>query len=84
MKGGSDTFIDIIQQATDDGSGSGDLGFGTRMGVVSFSSSAVVDAPLTASVSQLKGAVDALNAGGTTRGTPLLWPPSCWRRGPIR
>lgn len=66
MKEGADTFIDIIQQATDDGSGSGDLGSGTRMGVVSFSSSAVVDAPLTASVSQLKGAVDALTAGGST------------------
>lgn len=66
MKEGSDTFIDIIQQATDDGSGSGDLGSGTRMGVVSFSSSAVVDAPLTASVRQLKGAVDALTAGGST------------------
>lgn len=66
VKEGSDTFIDIIQQATDDGSGSGDLGSGTRMGVVSFSSSAVVDAPLTASVSQLKGAVDALTAGGST------------------
>lgn len=66
MKEGSDAFIDIIQQATDDGSGSGDLGSGTRMGVVSFSSSAVVDAPLTASVSQLKGAVDALTAGGST------------------
>lgn len=66
VKEGSDTCIDIIQQATDDGSGSGDLGSGTRMGVVSFSSSAVVDAPLTASVSQLKGAVDALTAGGST------------------
>ena len=66
MKEGSDTFINIIQQATDDGSGSGDLGSGTRMGVVSFSSTAVVDAPLTASVSQLKGAVDALTAGGGT------------------
>lgn len=66
MKEGSDTFINIIQQATDDGSGSGDLGSGTRMGVVSFSSTAVVDAPLTASVSQLKGAVDALTAGGST------------------
>lgn len=66
VKEGSDTFIDIIQQATDDGSGSGDLGSGTRMGVVSFSSSAVVDAPLTASVSQLKGAVNALTAGGST------------------
>lgn len=66
MKEGSDTFINIIQQATDDGSGSGDLGSGTRMGVVSFSSSAVVDVPLTASVSQLKGAVDALTAGGST------------------
>ena len=66
MKEGSNAFIDIIQQATDDGSGSGDLGSGTRMGVVSFSSTAVVDAPLTASVSQLKGAVDALTAGGST------------------
>lgn len=33
---------------------------------MSFSSTAVVDAPLTASVSQLKGAVDALTAGGST------------------
>lgn len=46
LKEGADSFIDIIQQATDDGSGSGNLGSGTRMGVVSFSSTAVADASL--------------------------------------
>ncbi len=46
LKEGADSFIDIIQQATDDGSGSGNLGSGTRMGVVSFSSTAVADTSL--------------------------------------
>lgn len=66
LKEGAKAFIDIIQEATDDGSGSGDLGSGTRMGVVSFASSAVADTPMTASVAELKGAIDALDAGGST------------------
>lgn len=66
LKEGADSFIDIIQQATDDGSGSGNLGSGTRMGVVSFSSTAVADTSLTVSVAELKEAVNALTAGGST------------------
>lgn len=66
LKEGADTFIDIIQQATSDGSGSGDLGSGTKMGVVSFASTAEKDTDLTTSVADLKAAVNALSAGGST------------------
>lgn len=66
VKEGADTFIDIIQQATSDGSGSGDLGSGTKMGVVSFASTARKDTTLTTSVADLKAAVNGLAAGGST------------------
>lgn len=66
LKEGANTFIDIIQEATADGGGSGELGSGTRMGVVSFASTARQDTAMTASVADLKGAVNALTAGGST------------------
>lgn len=66
MKEGADTFIDIIQEATNSGGGSGELGAGTRMGVVSFASTAQKDTTLTTSVADLKTAVNDLTAGGST------------------
>ena len=66
VKEGADTFIDIIQQATSNGGGSGELGSGTKMGVVSFATTARQDTAMITSVADLKGAVNALVAGGST------------------
>lgn len=65
MKIGAKTFIDIIDEATDS-SKDGQIGSGSRMGVVSFSSTAVADTQLITSVDALKNAVDGLSAGGST------------------
>ena len=65
MKLGAKTFIDIIDEATDS-SKDGQIGSGSRMGVVSFSNTAVADTQLTTSVDALKTAVDNLVAGGNT------------------
>lgn len=65
MKDGANTFIDIIDTATD-GTPDGEIGSGSRIGLVSFATSATADVPLTTSVSDLKSAVNALNAGGQT------------------
>lgn len=65
MKLGAGIFIDIIDQATD-GSQDGIIGLGSRIGVISFSDTAVADTPLTTSVTELKTAVDSLKAGGFT------------------
>ena len=65
MKLGAKTFIDIIDEATDS-SKDGQIGSGSRMGVVSFSNTAVADTQLTTSVDALKTAVDNLTAGGNT------------------
>lgn len=65
MKIGAKTFIDIIDEATDS-SKDGQIGSGSRMGVVSFSSTAVADTQLITSVDVLKNAVDGLTAGGST------------------
>lgn len=66
VKEGADTFIDIIQQATSNGGGSGELESGTKMGVVSFATTARQDTAMITSVADLKGAVNALVAGGST------------------
>ena len=65
MKLGAKTFIDIIDEATDSAS-DGQIGSGSRIGVVSFSNTAAVNAGLITSVADLKGAVEGLTAGGTT------------------
>lgn len=65
MKLGAKTFIDIISEATG-GSGSGEIGSGSRMGIVSFSANATVSSPLATSVSDLKNAINGLTAGGGT------------------
>lgn len=63
VKLGAKTFIDIIEKAT---GGSGQIGSGSRIGVVSFASAATDDTQLITSVDALKAAVDALSSGGST------------------
>ena len=65
LKLGAETFIDIIDEATD-GTQDGQIGSGSHIGIVSFSSSAVADTQLITSVADLKAAVNALSAGGST------------------
>lgn len=65
MKVGADTFIDIIDEATD-GSQDGNIGSGSRIGIVSFADTATADTQLITSVATLKAAVNSLTAGGST------------------
>lgn len=65
LKAGAKTFIDIIDEATDSGQ-DGQIGSGSRIGIVSFSGTAATDAQLITSVDTLKSAVDQLTAGGST------------------
>ncbi len=58
-------FIDIIDEATDS-SADGQIGSGSRIGIVSFSETATQDTGLITSVDELKSATDALSAGGST------------------
>ncbi len=65
MKTGARTFIDIIDEATD-GVKDGQIGSGSRIGIVSFANTAISNTQLITSVDTLKNAVDALTAGGST------------------
>lgn len=65
MKAGAEEFIDIIDKATD-GAEDGAIGSGSRIGIVSFANTATANTQLITSVSTLKAAVNALNAGGST------------------
>ena len=65
MKAGAKTFIDIIDEATDS-SQDGNIGSGSRIGIVSFADNAAADTQLITSVAALKSAVDSLSAGGST------------------
>ena len=65
MKLGTKTFIDLIDEATDS-TQDGQIGSGSRMAIVSFSSTAVANTQLITSVAALKTAVDGLTAGGNT------------------
>ena len=65
MKLGAKTFIDLIDEATDS-TKDGQIGFGSRIGIVSFANTAAMDTPLVTSVDALKSAVDSLSAGGST------------------
>lgn len=65
MKLGAKTFIDIIDEATDS-SQDGNIGSGSRIGIVSFAESATTDVALSTSVSTLKAAIDQLTAEGST------------------
>lgn len=65
LKAGAKTFIDIIDEATDSAQ-DGQIGLGSRIGIVSFSDTATQDTQLITSVEDLKDAVDALSADGST------------------
>ena len=65
MKAGAKTFIDIIDESTDD-SPDGNIGSGSRIGIVSFADTATANTQLITSVDALKSAVDSLTAGGAT------------------
>ena len=65
MKAGAKTFIDIIAQSTG-GQPTGEIGAGSRIGIVSFADTATQDTQMITSVETLKDAVDALSAGGST------------------
>lgn len=65
LKSAADLFIDIMDEATD-GTRDGQIGNGSHIGIVSFASTATQDTQLVTSVAELKGAVDALTAGGST------------------
>ena len=65
MKAGAKQFIDIIAEATG-GAPSGQIGSGSRIGIVSFAENATANTLLITSVSDLKAAVDSLTAGGNT------------------
>lgn len=65
MKSGAKKFIDIIDEATD-GVKDGQIGSGSRIGIVSFADNAVQDTQLITSVADLKTAIDSLSSGGST------------------
>ena len=65
LKSGAKKFIDIIDEATD-GFQDGHIGSGSHIGIVSFANTATQDTQLITSVADLKAAVDALSAGGST------------------
>ena len=82
LKNGAKAFIDIIDEATDSAQ-DGQIGSGSRIAIVSFADTATQDTQLITSVSDLKAAVDALTAGGSTnhadafaKASELLAPPS--------
>lgn len=65
LQNAANVFIDIIDESTD-GVRDGNIGGGSRVGVVSFSDTATQDTQLITSVADLKAAVNALDAGGST------------------
>lgn len=65
LKNGAKKFIDIIDEATD-GAQDGQIGSGSRIGIVSFADTATQDTQLITSVATLKNAVNSLSADGFT------------------
>lgn len=65
LKSGAKKFIDIIDEATD-GTKDGQIGNGSKIGIVSFSTNATQNTQLITSVDELKDAIDALTTGGST------------------
>lgn len=65
LKNAANEFIDIIDESTD-GTGDGTIGGGSHIGIVSFSGTATQDTQLITSVADLKAAVNALSADGST------------------
>ncbi|MBQ8815020.1 MAG: VWA domain-containing protein [Lachnospiraceae bacterium] len=65
LKLGAKAFVDIIDENTD-GQTDGQIGGGSRIGVVSFSDDATQDTQLITSVDDLKDAIDDLVSNGRT------------------
>lgn len=65
LKLGANTFIDIIDEATD-GAKDGNIGSGSHIGIVSFADTATQNTQLITSVATLKAAVNSLVADGST------------------
>lgn len=65
LKNGAKKFIEIIDEATD-GTKDGEIGYGSRIGIVSFSDTATQDTQLITSVDELNAAVDALTTSNFT------------------
>lgn len=65
LKNGAKAFIDIIDEATDNAQ-DGQIGLGSRIGIVSFATTATQDTQLITGVAELKDAVDALTSDGST------------------
>ncbi len=65
MKEGAKAFIDIIDEATDSMK-DGQIGGGSKIGIVSFSTTATKDTQLITDVADLKDSVDNINASGST------------------
>ena len=65
LKSGAKKFIDIIDEATD-GAQDGHIGYGSRIGIVSFADTARQDTQFITDVDDLKDAVGDLSAGGLT------------------
>ena len=65
LKLGARKFVEIIEEATD-GTPDGQIGSGSRIGIVSFASTATQDTQLITSVADLNTAIDNLTAGGNT------------------
>lgn len=65
LKLGAKKFVEIIDQATDSAQ-DGEIGSGSRIGIVSFAATATQDTQLITSMADLDTAIDALTAGGNT------------------
>ena len=65
MKSAANTFVDLIDEATD-GSLDGVIANGSRVGVVSFADSASVNIPLGTNATAIKSVISGLSAGGLT------------------
>ena len=65
MQTAANAFIDYIDEASD-GTQDGNIGGGSRMGIVSFADLATQDTQLITSVAALQAAVNALVAGGAS------------------
>lgn len=65
MKEGAKTFVHILSTATGGGP-DGVIGGGSRIGIVSFSTTAVANTQLITSVATLDAAIDSLTADGST------------------
>lgn len=65
LKTAANQFVDTIDEATD-GVLDGTIANGSRIGIVSFATTATVDVPLTGSAAPLHAAINALVASGNT------------------